>query len=168
MLETRIHRLLIIMFASLSLFAVSCQECTEDRKTTGEFLGPDYWPLYGRWSLENVGMDAHQNADGPESGTMHEITWEADGTFVVEWANDVIQVGHVRTVNSVNTLGENHFHITVFLDNDCPKKNPWFCGEYTITASSDITNGQGSMLMTGFSFPWGDTDRRKALSYVKL
>lgn len=161
MLRTRIPRFLIVVFVGLSLVVGSCQECTEERKTTGEFLGPDYWPLYGRWSLENVGMDAHQNADGPESGTMHEITWEADGTFVVEWANEVIQIGHVERIDEVTVLQDSSFLITVILESDCPKKDGWFCGEHTLTAGEQ-------MLITGFSFPWGDSDRRKSLRYSKL
>ena len=158
----------IILGLLLVLALPSCKECSEDDKSPGTFLGPDYWPLYGTGRLEKVGVDAQENADGPESGYMHEITWDADGTFMVEWANEVIQVGHVERITKVSTLDHNSFLITTELESDCPKKNPWFCGEYTITAAADSVSGVGDMYMTGFAFPWGDSGRRKTLRYAKI
>ena len=158
----------IILGLLMMLALPSCKECSEDDKSPETFLGPDYWPLYGTWRLEEVRIDAYENSDGPSSGYMHEITWDADGTFVVEWANEVIQVGHVEEIVKVSVLQENAFLITVNLESDCPTKDPWFCGEYSITAATDSISGDGAMQTTGFSFPWGNPSRRKSLRYDKI
>lgn len=162
-------RFITIMFGLILMLGISsCKECTEDDKSPEAFLGPDYWPLYGTWRLVRVSVDQHEYAQGPESGYMNEITWETDGSFVVEWANEVIQVGHIERVVKVSAQDHNSFLITVDLESDCPKKTPWFCGEYTVTAAADSVANIGDMYMTGFSFPWGDLDRRKTLRYDRL
>ena len=158
----RLTRTLFVIVGLLLAFGLSsCRDCSEDHKRPEEFLGPDYWPLYGTWRLEDVRIDAYENSSGPESGYMHDITWNADGTFVVEWANDIIQVGHVEKIVESTILPSGAFLITVELESDCPKKNPWFCGEYTVTAGTVL-------LMTGFSFPWGSPGERKGLGYERL
>lgn len=142
--------------------------CTEADRNPETELGPNYWPLYGTWRLENVGVDEHENADGPVSGFMHDLTWNSDGTFVVEWEDDVIQVGHIEGLYSVELLEENRFHITVDLESDCFDGIPWFSGEYTVAAATDSVSFEGQLLLTGLSFPWGNQSRIKALFYDRV
>ncbi|TNF29568.1 MAG: hypothetical protein EP314_02505 [Bacteroidetes bacterium] len=160
--------LTLLLALAMAVALPACKECSEDDKRPKEHLGPDYWPLYGTWRLLNVGMDEHQNASGESSGYMHEITWDADGTFVVEWANEVIQVGHVEKIVKETAVYPYSFLITVELESDCPKKNPWFEGEYVLSAGVDSSLQIGSMSLGGYSFPWGDSNRAKVLLYEKL
>ena len=158
----------IALLSAVILFAPSCRKCDETRGRSEVFLGPDYWPLYGRWELRGLSSGASETALGPESGYMHGITWYADGTFVVERINEVIEVGHIEKVISVNILEDNYFHIAVLLKSDCPKKAPWFTGQHSITASGDINSGQRSLSMSSYSFPWGTDHVIKGLGYDQL
>ena len=79
----------ILFLAGLvsALFLPACNDepdlivCSEAASNPETELGSDYWTLYGTWRLTNVGVDEFENADGPVSGVMHEITWEPNGTF---------------------------------------------------------------------------------------
>lgn len=136
------------------------KKCIWDCETIEEFLGRNLWPLCGYWSLGNVHIECKDHAYWLEMDTMHQVDCDANGTFVVELVNDVIQVGFAEKIIKKTALLDSSLLMTVNLESACTKKDALLHDEYAHTASRQ-------MLIGRLLSPWRDLNTRKFLIHAK-